>query len=68
MHYATKDPFRTEDDLNALGTAVRSTGGDVAFFDYPVSEHLFTDDELPAEYDESATSLLLRRALTFLDR
>jgi len=66
VHYAEKDPFRDEDSVDALETAVRASGARFDIFEYPVSGHLISDSGLPDEYDEAAAGLLLSRTIDFL--
>ena len=46
---------------------VASTVESAELFLYPGDQHLFTDSSLPA-YDENATTLLMQRVLSFLDK
>jgi dienelactone hydrolase len=66
LHYATGDPFRSEDWVDALVADVRDAGAPVEIFDYPASGHLFTDRSLPAEFDADSAELLFSRARAFL--
>jgi dienelactone hydrolase len=64
VHGKDGDPFFDE-DLEAARSLVESTARAELFL-YPGEEHLFADSSLPA-YDAAAASLLLERALAFLD-
>jgi dienelactone hydrolase len=69
LHYSTGDPFRNQEWVTSYLEEVRESASDVeTFLDYPIDGHLFTDESLPAEYDEASTRLLYGRALEFLDR
>ncbi|GAA2077219.1 dienelactone hydrolase family protein [Streptomyces albiaxialis] len=68
VHYATADPYREEDGITGLAEEVRAAGAGFALYDYPGTGHLFTDPELPAEYDKESAELMFSRALEFLDR
>jgi len=65
IHYATDDPFRDQEWIDAVVVQVGSAGAAVDVFDYPGTGHLFTDASLPAEYDEQAADLLWARVLPF---
>jgi dienelactone hydrolase len=64
VHGKEGDPFFDE-DLEAARSLAESTDCAELFL-YPGEEHLFADSSLPA-YDAAAASLLLERALAFLD-
>lgn len=60
------EQFVTEGDLDAARD-VAQTVEDAELFLYPGDRHLFTDSSLPA-YDDTAATLVMQRALSFLDR
>jgi dienelactone hydrolase len=65
IHLMDADEWALEGDLDAareLDEKVESA----ELFLYPGDRHLFTDSSLP-DYDEGATTLVKRRALSFLD-
>jgi len=66
VHGKEGDPFFAEEDLVAARALVESTD-DAELFLYSGEEHLFTDSSLPA-YDPGATSLVVERVLSFLER
>lgn len=66
LHYATGDPFRSQEWLDAFLADVRAVGAAVEMFDYPGTGHLFTDPGLPAEYDAGSAELLFSRARAFV--
>lgn len=68
VHYAADDPFRDQVSIDAFATAVRNSGADYEFFEYPVSGHLITDPSQPNEYDQQSTQTLFERVLAFLAR
>lgn len=68
VHYATHDPFRSDEGLNAFAAETRAAGAEFELFEYPVSGHLITDPGLTEEYDGEAAELITRRVLEFLDR
>jgi dienelactone hydrolase len=66
VHGKDHDPFFAEEDLVAARALVESTE-DAELFLYSGEEHLFTDSSLPA-YDAAATSLVVERVQSFLER
>jgi dienelactone hydrolase len=66
VHCAERDPFCDRDQLAELVTAVRSDGAAAEWFEYPLSSHLFTDAELPDEYDEPFATLVTERVAKFV--
>ncbi|PZS35075.1 MAG: dienelactone hydrolase [Pseudonocardiales bacterium] len=66
VHYMEGDPWREQDGIDALETAVRHIGGTFELCEYPGKGHLFTDSSLPDEYDGESTELLWSRVLRFL--
>jgi dienelactone hydrolase len=68
IHYSLGDPFRSQDEIDATVRDVELAGGVVESFDYPGDGHLFTDQSLPAEYDQAAAELLWERLIPFLDQ
>lgn len=65
IHYSDTDPFRNQETLDRVVTAIRDSGSTVECFDYPSVGHLFTDASLPDDYDEAATRLLWQRVTEF---
>lgn len=65
IHFAVGDPFRSQESIDAVVTAVRSAGGRLEVFDYPGDGHLFTDTSLPNEYDPRTADTLWERVLAF---
>ncbi len=66
VHGMEDDAFFAGEDLDSA-REVTSAAEDGELFLYPGSEHLFTDDSLPA-FDEAATGLVVERALALLAR
>lgn len=69
IHGMDNDPFFAgEGDIDAARAVVEAAGATTRaeLFVYPGDQHLFTDGSLPS-YDAEATSLLIERALEFLD-
>lgn len=68
VHYARNDPFRQASHVRAFAEEVTASGAGYEYYEYPVAGHLFTDSDLPGEYDEDATDLVFGRVLDFLAR
>jgi dienelactone hydrolase len=67
IHAMEADPyFVAEGDLEAARTLVEMTD-EAELFLYPGDQHLFADEGL-SSYDPAAATLLIDRALEFLDR
>jgi dienelactone hydrolase len=65
IHYTADDPFRGQEEIDAVTAAIRAAGAPLEVFDYPGGGHLFTDASLPDEYDPDATAVLWQRVLDF---
>ncbi|MFG3255646.1 dienelactone hydrolase family protein [Streptomyces sp. NPDC048172] len=68
VHYATGDPYREEAGITGLAAEVRAAGAPFDQYDYEGTGHLFSDPELPEEYDKESAELMFSRALEFLER
>jgi dienelactone hydrolase len=67
IHGMDADPFFVDEgDIDAAREIVESAE-DAELFLYPGDQHYFADSSLPS-YDESATKLLTRRVLEFLEQ
>jgi len=66
VHGMDADPFFAEEDGD-LGAAreLTASSDQAELFLYPGDQHLFADSSLPS-YDEAAATLLMERALVFL--
>jgi dienelactone hydrolase len=67
VHFAEKDPLRSQPVIDGLASRVRRSGASFEEFGYPVSGHLFADPGR-REYDPAATELMLERVMEFLRR
>lgn len=67
VHYATHDPFREQESIDALGGAARAAGAPFEAFDYERGGHLFADPGLP-DFDGESADLMLARAIAFIER
>lgn len=67
IHYTVDDPFRSQDEINAVAALVDAAGANLEVFDYPGTGHLFTDASLPKEFDAQAADLLWSRVLRFCE-
>lgn len=66
MHFAVADEWVDEGEPIKGVEQVARSGAPASMHVYPGSTHLFTDEDLSAEYDERSTELLWSRALAFL--
>jgi dienelactone hydrolase len=67
VHFADRDPIRSQAVIDTLAAKVRQSGATVELFDYDAPGHLFADPAFPA-YSRDAADLLTTRVLEFLDR
>jgi dienelactone hydrolase len=67
VHFADKDPIRSQSVIDGLSLKVRQSGATFELFDYDAPGHLFADPAFPA-YSRAAADLLMKRVLEFLDR
>jgi dienelactone hydrolase len=67
VHFAAKDPIRSQAVIDNLATKVRRSGATIELFDYDAPGHLFSDPAFPA-YSRDAAELLTKRVLEFLAR
>lgn len=65
IHYATEDPRRNDNWLNAFSDSVRQAGAKLEFYEYHCQGHLFTDPGLQ-DYSHDAAELSWWRVLEFL--
>lgn len=68
IHYTVDDPFRRQENIDALVSQIQASGSEIQVFDYPGNGHLFTDASLPDEYDSEAADVLWGRVIGFCDR
>lgn len=65
-HFAEKDEFEAEADVDALEGSLRAAGRPVTFYRYPGTGHWFFEHDQPHAYDQQAAALAWERTLTFL--
>ena len=65
-HYAENDDFANPESVRALDAQLKSLGKQAEFFEYPGTEHAFTNDHRPEVYVPEATALAYDRAFAFL--
>src|SRR5437899_606437 len=65
-HYAENDDFANPESVRALDAQLKSLGKQAEFFEYPGTEHAFTNDQRPEVYKPEATALAYDRAFAFL--
>jgi dienelactone hydrolase len=68
VHYTVDDPFRTQEQIDAVVAAVKAAGATVEVFDYPGSGHLFADPSKTDEYQPAEAELMWSRVTEFLQR
>jgi carboxymethylenebutenolidase len=65
-HYAEKDDFANPESVRALDAQLKSLGKQAEFFEYPGTDHAFTNDQRPEVFVPEATALAYERAFAFL--
>ncbi len=65
VHATIGDPMRHQEWYDAFAAEVSASGAGLEVFDYRGDGHLFTDPDLPEEYDAAAAALAWERALAF---
>jgi dienelactone hydrolase len=68
VHYTEGDPFRRQDNVDAVLRAVRDAGGEVETFDYPGDGHLFADPSKTDEYQPEEAEVMWARVIDFVAR
>lgn len=66
IHYSVDDPWRDEGGPEGLFADVAAANGDVEFYQYPGSGHLFSDPTLPDEFDAASAASMTERVLRFV--
>lgn len=67
-HHMVDDPWVDEFAPVRLARLAARAGSCSSVYLYPGDQHLFTDPELPEEYDHDLTELVWRRVMRFLIR
>jgi carboxymethylenebutenolidase len=65
-HYAENDDFANPESVRALDAQLKGLGKQAEFFEYPGTEHAFTNDQRPEVFVPDATALAYDRAFAFL--
>jgi len=65
-HYAQNDDFANPESVRALEAELKGLAKQCEFFEYPGTEHAFTNDQRPEVYVPDATALAYDRAFAFL--
>ena len=65
-HYAENDDFANPESVRALDAQLKGLGKQAEFFQYPGTEHAFTNEQRPEVYVAEATALAFDRAIAFL--
>ncbi len=66
IHDALDDPFATSGAVESVMRSVNEAGAVAEHVQYPGVGHLFTDPELPDEFDPAATERLWSHVIRFL--
>jgi dienelactone hydrolase len=66
LHYAVDDPFRAAGSAESVMRSINEAGAVVEYFQYPGKGHLFTDADLPDEFDPGAAEQLWEHVIRFL--
>ena len=65
-HYAENDDFANPESVRALAAQLDGLGKQAEFFEYPGTEHAFTNEQRPEVFVPEATALAFGRAFSFL--
>jgi carboxymethylenebutenolidase len=65
-HYAANDDFASPESVRALGAQLDGLGKQFEFFEYPGTDHAFTNEQRPEVFVADATALAFDRAFAFL--
>ena len=68
LHQTVDDPWFEEGANDEFMKVAARAGAVAEYVLYPGKGHLFTDDELPDEYDEETTRQFWERVLAFIER
>jgi carboxymethylenebutenolidase len=67
-HFAEKDEFESQSDVDELEAALRRAGRPVSFYHYPATGHWFCEPDRLQAFNQAAASLAWDRTLAFLNR
>jgi carboxymethylenebutenolidase len=67
-HFAEKDEFESQSDVDGLEAALKQAGCPVSFYRYPGTGHWFCEPDRAQAYNQAAASLAWERTLVFLNR
>jgi len=65
-HYAENDDFANPESVRALGAQLDGLGKQFEFFEYPGTDHAFTNEQRPEVFVADATALAFDRSFAFL--
>ncbi|MGD0708852.1 MAG: dienelactone hydrolase family protein [Anaerolineaceae bacterium] len=65
-HFAEKDVYESNEDVDALEQSLRTAGRPVTFYRYPGTGHWFFEPDRADAYNAAAASLAWERTLAFL--
>jgi carboxymethylenebutenolidase len=67
-HFAEKDEYEPQKDIDAMEKAAKGAGRSVTFHRYPGTGHWFFESDVEQAYDPAAAKLAWERTLAFLKR
>ena len=67
-HFAEKDQFEPQSNVDDLQESLRRAGRPVTFYRYPDTGHWFFEPDRPQAYNQTAANLAWDRTLAFLKR
>ncbi len=65
-HFAEKDQFESQSNVDSLEQSLRAAGRPVTFYRYPGTGHWFFESDRTDAYNQAAASLAWERTLAFL--
>jgi carboxymethylenebutenolidase len=65
-HFATHDPYETEEGIRELEKTLKAASRPVTFYTYPGTGHWFFEEDRPDAYNQAAASLAWERTVQFL--
>ena len=67
-HFAEKDPYESQANVDELEASIRQAGRPVRFYRYPGTGHWFCEPDRWEAYNQTGANLAWERTLAFLNR
>jgi carboxymethylenebutenolidase len=67
-HFAEKDPYESQANVDELEASIRQAGRPVRFYRYPGTGHWFCEPDRWEAYNQAGANLAWERTLDFLNR